>query len=143
MNPSELKLLSNLNDQLDSVRKALSTQAQQFDVLKDSYVKEIKLLDAKFETLTQTVELTFEALTPYVAKVVLPEHMRTLPQQSVHDVVDGVMSTTAIRNPYPVKHGDEVLVLSAISNKDDMCVVSNEVGRLIWPLPLSLFEKLE
>jgi hypothetical protein len=143
MNPAETRLLENLNSQLTSLTKKVTRQDQQIGVLKDSYRQDIKALHEKLDILKEGYEGLALNFTPFAAEVVLPEIYRNLPQPGAMDFVDDVMGNAKKpTNPYPVEHGDQVLVVSGITNKKGEVVVSTEAGRVLWPLPATLFKKL-
>ena len=144
MNPSEMRLLQNLNTRIADLSKVAENLQKQVTTVNDFAMAELKKNNVSITNMLAAVTSMAENFTPFVCKVSLPKHLRELPQLNIMDLVDGVMGAQSIPvNPYHVEHGDEVLVLSGITNKPGMVVVVNEDNRLLWPLPLSIFEKVE
>lgn len=154
MNPAEMKLLQNLNGRIADLTQAIENIQKQVTLVDKFATKEIERFDGDLTGLTAALTGIAENFSPYVSKVVLPEHLRILARatgmiapKSIGDATDFVEQTvepsTVPTNPFPFEHGDGVLVLSGIVNRNNLVAVINEAGRVLWPFPKHLFEKVD
>ena len=143
MNPAELKLIQNLNTRIEDLTLCVKNLQKQVTIIKDFAKAEADGVEDRLTLPLAALTSLTEDFTPYVCKVNLPEHLRGLMQANIMDFVDDAVGIAEQpKNPYPVEHDEKVLVLSGITNKKGEVVAVNEAGRLLWPLPKTIFDRL-
>jgi hypothetical protein len=142
MNPAELRLLQNAQIAVERVNAKAKEVSDKIEGLERSVLEYGRTMGENVTTVTDAITSLTKNFTPFIAKVVLPDHMRGPTGPVVEDIVDGERVQTQRCAFYPVEDGEEVLVLGGILNKKGMVIAVSAQGRVLWPLPATLFEPL-